>query len=229
MISAINISKRYGKKEILKNVSIEAKPGQIVSIIGKNGCGKTTLLEILAGVSKADTGEISVFNKTAYKDKHVFDKYIGFIPQDNPLLSDLTVKDNIRFWTSGIKNADLSLLEKYDLKNIMNYKVNELSGGMRRRLAIVCAMIRKHPILILDEPTSSLDMYYQNTIWNSLVEFKNSNGIVLLSTHNINEIQNSDVCYLFDDKRIIRYNKQDIDLNTINKIITNNSILKKEG
>lgn len=229
MISAINISKRYGKKEILKNVSIEAKPGQIVSIIGKNGCGKTTLLEILAGVSKADTGEISVFNKMAYKDKHVFDKYIGFIPQDNPLLSDLTVKDNIRFWTSGIKNVDLSLLEKYDLKNIMNYKVNELSGGMRRRLAIVCAMIRKHPILILDEPTTSLDMYYQNTIWNSLVEFKNNNGIVLISTHNINEIQNSDVCYLFDDKRIIRYNKQDIDLNTINKIITNNSILKKEG
>lgn len=229
MISAINISKRYGKKEILKNVSIEAKPGQIVSIIGKNGCGKTTLLEILAGVSKADTGEISVFNKMAYKDKHVFDKYIGFIPQDNPLLYDLTVKDNIRFWTSGIKNADLSLLEKYDLNNIMNYKVNELSGGMRRRLAIVCAMIRKHPVLILDEPTSSLDMYYQNTIWNSLVEFKNSNGIVLLSTHNINEILNSDVCYLFDDKRIIRYNKQDIDLKTINKIIAENSIMKKEG
>lgn len=229
MISAINISKRYGKKEILKNVSIEAKPGQIVSIIGKNGCGKTTLLEILAGVSKADTGEISVFNKMAYKDKHVFDKYIGFIPQDNPLLYDLTVKDNIRFWTSGIKNADLSLLDKYDLNNIMNYKVNELSGGMRRRLAIVCAMIRKHPVLILDEPTSSLDLYYQNTIWNSLVEFKNSNGIVLLSTHNINEIQNSDVCYLFDDKRIIRYNKQDIDLKTINKIIAENSIMKKEG
>lgn len=229
MISAINISKRYGKKEILKNVSIEAKPGQIVSIIGKNGCGKTTLLEILAGVSKADTGEISVFNKMAYKDKHVFDKYIGFIPQDNPLLYDLTVKDNIRFWTSGIKNADLSLLEKYDLNNIMNYKVNELSGGMRRRLAIVCAMIRKHPVLILDEPTSSLDLYYQNTIWNSLVEFKNSNGIVLLSTHNINEILNSDVCYLFDDKRIIRYNKQDIDLKTINKIIAENSIMKKEG
>lgn len=229
MISAINISKRYGKKEILKNVSIEAKPGQIVSIIGKNGCGKTTLLEILAGVSKADTGEISVFNKMAYKDKHVFDKYIGFIPQDNPLLYDLTVKDNIRFWTSGIKNADLSLLEKYDLNNIMNYKVNELSGGMRRRLAIVCAMIRKHPVLILDEPTSSLDLYYQNTIWNSLVEFKNSNGIVLLSTHNINEILNSDVCYLFDDKRIIRYNKKDIDLKTINKIIAENSIMKKEG
>jgi len=220
MISATNICKKYNRIEILKDISIEAKPGQIVSIIGRNGCGKTTLLEILAGVIKADSGNISVYNKNAYKEKHVFDKYIGFIPQDNPLLSELSVKDNLSFWTGGIKNADLSLLKQYDIDRIMNYKVNELSGGMKRRLAIVCAMLRKHPILILDEPTSSLDLFYQDIIWKSLVEFKNNNGTVILSTHNKEEILNSDVCYLFDDKRIIRYNKQDIDIDNISKIIT---------
>lgn len=210
-----NICKKYGKKTVLNDISFEVKPGEIASFVGSNGCGKTTLLQILAGAGKTDNGSITIFNHNAYKEKNVFGKYIGYVPQDNPLLNELSVKDNIDFWKSSTKNCDEALIKKLELDKIMNQKVQSLSGGMKRRLSLACAMIGKHPILILDEPTTSLDMYYRESIQSILMEFKKNNGIVLMATHDSTEILNSDLCFLFDEGKILRYNKEDIDLKTI--------------
>lgn len=219
MIRVNDICKTYGKKQVLKDINLEAHPGEIVSIVGANGCGKTTLLQILSGVIAPDSGSINIFEKNALKEKKTFEKYVGFVPQDNPLLMDLSVKDNLDFFACAVKEPDYSLLKDYDLEPLLSSKVSTLSGGMKRRLSIVCAMIGKHPILILDEPTSSLDMYYQESIMNSLIDFKKKNGIIVYSTHNPDEILKSDVCFLFDSGTLIRYNKNDIDVNQIrNKI-----------
>lgn len=215
MVVAKDICKSYGKKQVLKGVSFEVKPGEIATFVGCNGCGKTTLLQIVAGIIKPDNGTVSFFNHDAYREKRIFEKYIGYVPQDNPLINELSVKDNINFWSSGYKSIDESIIKDLEIDKIMNRRVLNLSGGMKRRLSLACAMIGKHPVLVLDEPTTSLDMIYRESIENILYRFRQNNGIVLLSTHDISEIEMSDVCFLFDEGGIIRYNKNAIDINTI--------------
>lgn len=217
MIVVENIFKKYAKREVLKGISFEVKPGEIATFVGGNGCGKTTLLQIIAGINKPDNGSIKIFGHDAYNEKGVFGKYIGYVPQDNPLLNELSVEDNILFWSGCYKNPDVNIINELEIDRIMKRKVSELSGGMKRRLSIACAMVGKHPILILDEPTTSLDMYYKESIQKILAKFKENNGIVLMSTHDSFEIENSDVCFLFDEGQIIRYNKGVIDLEIIKR------------
>lgn len=215
MFSVKDIYKSYGSKQVLNGVSLEARPGEFVSVVGGNGCGKSTLLKILAGGLKPDGGSIQIFGQDALKKRGVFSKFVGFVPQENPLLPDVSVKDQIAFFASAVKNPDYSLLQEYNLKDLQKTKVSALSGGMKRRLAIVCALIGNHPVLILDEPTSSLDLYYEESIMKALGRFRERNGIVICSTHNPDEILQSDVCFLFDSGTLVRYDKKDIDITTI--------------
>ena len=98
MIEVRNIKKSYGKRQVLKGVSFTARQGECIGIVGANGCGKSTLLGILAGSLKADFGEISYNGENPLKNNKVFNKYIGYVPQENPLMDKLSVKDNLKFW-----------------------------------------------------------------------------------------------------------------------------------
>ena len=131
----------------------------------------------------------------------MFAKYAGYVPQDNPLMEELSVKDNIKLWNEK-KEVDETVLDAFDLKGILNQKVNTLSGGMKRRLSIATTLINKPPILILDEPTSSLDIYYQESIVNTLLEFKKGNGIVIMSTHTEREILIADRVFILENGKL---------------------------
>lgn len=215
MIKATNITFKYGSKQILNNAEIEAKPGQIIAIVGRNGCGKSTFLKILSGILKPDSGSISYWDQNPLKKNKLFAKYIGYVPQENPLLEELSVADNLKFWAAGKRKLNSEIVQQFELSDILNSKVKDLSGGMKRRLAIACVFQRMNPCVILDEPTSSLDIYYQHNIEELLVEHSRKNGIIIMSTHNEAEIEMADVVYVLSEGKTIRIEKSDVVMNDI--------------
>ncbi len=194
-----HIAKTYGKKQILTDVSFEVSAGKQVAIIGRNGCGKTTLLQILAGVLTPDAGEISYFQKDMRKDKKLFRKYCGYLPQDNPLFPELSVQDNLSLWTGKSGAPDQWLTEMFDLKDICRMPVAKLSGGMKRRVSIACAVALNPPILFMDEPTAALDIEYRKEIRDWMRRYCQRGGTILLITHEEEEILESDQCFVLRD------------------------------
>ncbi len=192
-----NLSFSYSKKEILNNVSFKLDEGEIVTILGKNGVGKTTLLEILLSIKKAKTGSIILNNKNleeySSKDKA---KLIAYVPQILDETS-LTVFDFLllgrmpyfnMFPSKEDKEEVFKIIKEFNLEEIANHSMTEVSGGERQLVSIARTMLTKPKILILDEPTSALDV--QNTkkvlhILETLV--KRENVSILISMHDINE------------------------------------------
>ncbi|MBP5309448.1 MAG: ABC transporter ATP-binding protein [Lachnospiraceae bacterium] len=217
MVKAEDLYKSYGKNEVLKGASLEASPGTITALVGRNGCGKSTMLQILAGTLKADKSSIVFFGNDTSKDKSYFSKYIGYVPQDDPLFEELSVSDNLKFWAAGSKSIDKSIVDRFELKDLLKTRVSDLSGGMKRRLTIACTLQRTPPVLLLDEPTSSLDLYYQESISNIMKDFVSHGGTIIMSTHNEREIMISDVVYLFENGKTTRISKEDLDMNDIRK------------
>lgn len=181
-IKAEHIKKSYGNKTVLNDISFEACSGQCIGILGANGCGKSTLLSILAGVLKADSGSWLVDQK-----------WIGYVPQGNPLMEELTAMDNLRLWycdspkdlKQELKTGVLAML---GIPDFIHVPVRKMSGGMKKRLSIGCAIAMDPKILIMDEPSASLDLICKERIHNYLKDFKKQRGIILLATHEEQEI-----------------------------------------
>ena len=152
-IEAENIRKSYGRKTIVLNgASFHAASGEYIAIVGANGCGKSTLLEILAGSLKADGGSLKIDGIDAFADAKMFQKYIGFVPQENPLMEKLSVRDNLKFWycdTGRNMEADLQggVPAVLGVSGYLEKRVDKLSGGMKKRLAYAVHWLRIHPYL----------------------------------------------------------------------------------
>ena len=193
MIEVKNISKRY-RNTVLDDISFTAEKGQCVGIIGANGCGKTTLLSIMAGVNKAQSGKIYYNNELADK-KSVFKKYIAYVPQENPLIDELTTKDNLLLWLGSNKKIkdrfENGVLKDLGIDEFLNKQVNELSGGMKRRLSIGISLSNNAPIMLLDEPGSALDIYGKQEVNSYILNYVKNGGTVVMSTHDRDEI---DLC-----------------------------------
>lgn len=219
MIQLSHISKKYGKRPILHDVSFQVKCGECVAIVGRNGSGKSTLLQIMAGVLKADAGSIRYFGQEAGKNRKIFRKYCGYVPQDNPLIEELSVKDNLKLWGISPDSLSEELLARFQLKEIMNVTVSKLSGGMKRRLGIVCALADNPPIMLLDEPTTALDICYQEGVSNWIKDYRSMNGIVVMTTHNENEILAADRCLVMNEGKLIELTGDDINMQKIRAYI----------
>ena len=181
-IKVENISKSYGKQKILKNVNFELEEGTCSCITGRNGCGKTTLLSILMGVEKADSGRV-LWPARNYS--------IGYLPQINPLMEDMSVLDNLKLWADN-KEYMQDALTRFELSEIKGKRVSKLSGGMKRRLAIACALVNKPRLLVMDEPTAALDIVYKKIIHDEMIRFMNEGGTIVMVTHEKEEI---DMCH----------------------------------
>jgi len=169
MIEAKNISKSFGKLQVLKGVNVSIKKGEIVSIVGSSGAGKTTLLQILSSLDKADAGSIEI-NDTAIsdlKDKKLAlfrNKNIGFVFQFHHLLPEFTALENVCIpaFIGSASKADAEakateLLNFLGLADRMQHKPNELSGGEQQRVAVARALINNPAVVFADEPSGNLD------------------------------------------------------------------------
>ena len=204
-IEVENITKGYGKRNIiLKGASFCANQGEYISIVGANGCGKSTLLGVISGGHKADSGTMLINGENPFKNSRVFSEYIGFVPQENPLMENLSVYDNLKFWYCDSKRDLKQDLQKgvpalFGVSQYLDKRVDKLSGGMKKRLSICLALAKNPPVLILDEPGASLDIVCKQDIMNYLEAYVKSGGTVVITSHEESELRLSDKMYLLKD------------------------------
>lgn len=193
MLVARDIHKCYHRREILRGVDLTAAPGECVGIIGGNGCGKTTLLSILAGALKPDRGSLSLDGEDAGRNPGLYTKKVAYVPQENPLIEELTVEDNLLLWHGGsrkdmeedLKTGAAAFL---GIGSMRKRTVEKLSGGMKKRLGIACALSERGSVLILDEPGAALDMECKADIRRYLKAYMADGGTVVLTSHETGEL-----------------------------------------
>ncbi|MBR2615929.1 MAG: ABC transporter ATP-binding protein [Clostridia bacterium] len=197
-----NITKRYGKKEILKGVSLTAEGGHCIGILGGNGCGKSTLLSILAGIKERDGGAFLYDGKDLFEYPRQRQRLVGYVPQGTPLIPELSARDNLSLWyrpDEMKKELESGILHLLGIDEYINLTVSKMSGGMKKRLSIACAVAGRPPILLLDEAMAALDLACKKTIAGLITEHKEKGGIVLLVTHDLMELSLCDTWYLLQD------------------------------
>lgn len=186
-----HIKKKYGKKMILKDVSFEATSGECIGILGGNGSGKSTLLGILAGVLKSDGGSFCFDGENLFSSGGKRASVVGYVPQNTPLLEELTAYDNLRLWyDKAAMEVSLStgVLSMLGVGEFLKVPVYKMSGGMKKRLAIGCSVAHEPMVLLLDEPSAALDLVCKESIGAYLTEFKARGGIIILATHDTHEL-----------------------------------------
>ncbi|MCM1186006.1 MAG: ABC transporter ATP-binding protein [Lachnoclostridium sp.] len=193
---------------MLEDISLTAAEGSCTCILGENGCGKSTLLSILAGVQKADAGKFFYGEEDLFKNGGLRAKVLGYVPQKDPLIEELTAWDNLRMWYDKDKlNRELSdgVLAMLGIDHFLKTPVHKMSGGMKKRLSIGCAVAGQPEILLLDEPSAALDLICKERIYNYFERYKAEGGILLLATHDIRELELCDQCYILKQGSLVSY------------------------
>lgn len=206
-IEAVHLKKRYGKKIVLQDINFSVREGQCIGIVGVNGSGKSTLLSILAGVMKADEGQWLFNQQPVFHKKRADNLRIGYVPQQNPLMEELTAWDNLKLWycESSLdikKELEQGMLAMLGISEFLKVPVHKLSGGMKKRLSIACAAANNPQLFIMDEPGAALDMLCKERIYNYIQEFKKKQGIILLATHEEPEIRLCDTIYILKNGKL---------------------------
>jgi len=197
-----NISKKFKKNSVLRDITLTVEQGKCIGILGANGCGKSTLLSILAGVQTCDGGSFLCDGVDLLKDSKQRAKLVGYVPQGTPLIEELTAWDNLLLWyerTALKAELEDGVLQLLGIGDFLKVPVSKMSGGMKKRLSIGCAMAKKPPILLLDEPTAALDLACKQHIADYLQHYKDQGGILLLTTHDVMELQLCDQWYIIRD------------------------------
>ena len=192
IITINNVCKTYKLKKALDNVSLEIKQGELFGLLGVNGAGKTTLIKILCGLTKKTSGEIFVNNLNLDTDIDKIKEFIDISPQETSVANNLTVKENLDFFSNIYNNSSESsineIVDIFKLQDVFNQQAKSLSGGYKRKLSIAIALISKPQILFLDEPTLGLDVFARRELWGIISKLKHKTTIVLTS-HYLEEIE----------------------------------------
>ena len=207
-IDIVGLKKRYGKRDILKGVTLNIEFGSCIGILGGNGSGKTTILSILAGITDADEGEFICEDYDLLKDDKRRRFLVGIIPQCNPLIEELSGKDNLLLWHDR-KYLDMSakegIIKELGITKFINKRVSTLSEGMKKRLSIACAVKKHSKILLMDEPGAALDIVAKEIIHEYIKKFTDMGGIVILVTHDEGELNLCDRHYILKDGLLNEY------------------------
>ncbi len=219
MISAKNIQKNYDNLQVLKGVDVEINKGEVVSIVGKSGAGKSTLLHIIGTLDTADSGTLSingqVINQLKNKELANFrNKNIGFVFQFHHLLPEFTAIENVlmpaliqKTPESKAQRRAMELLDYLVLKDRMNHKPNQLSGGEAQRVAVARALINEPLVIFADEPTGNLDTATSQDLHQLFLNLKKEmNQTFVIVTHNLELAALSDRYITMADGYIVMNN-----------------------
>tara|TARA_Y100000741_G_scaffold267714_2_gene208050 strand:+ start:376 stop:1095 length:720 start_codon:yes stop_codon:yes gene_type:complete len=193
-IEVSDLVKYYGNKEAVKNINFKIKENEIIGLLGPNGCGKTTTIGMILGLLKPTSGEILIDGLKIEKNRIETLQKINFISPYIELPKKLTVKQNLIVYArlydvKNINNRIDYLIEKFRLQDLLNKLSGELSSGQKNRVSLAKALINDPKVLLLDEPTASLDPEVGDYVRTILEEYKKENNIsILLASHNMNEV-----------------------------------------
>ena len=194
-VNVVNLVKNFDDQEVVKNISFNVKKNSIVGILGKNGAGKTTLLGMLLGLITPTKGDIYIFGKNLKLNKKEILSEINFQSPYVALPKKMTVEQNLSFYSRlyGVKNFNIvieNLVNDLKIKNLMKKNYGSLSAGQKTKINLCKALLNKPKLLLLDEPTASLDPETSIFIRNYLLEYhKKNNSSILITSHNLNEVQ----------------------------------------
>lgn len=189
MISAQNLTKRYGKKIAVDGLSLEVARGEIFGLLGPNAAGKTTAMRMLCGIIEFDSGQVKIGGKEVRDAKHDF----GYVSQYFGQYEELSVWENLNFYAQiyGVDDQPRlqQLLQRYELEPFKHKLAGALSGGYQRRLALVCALAHDPAVLFLDEPTAGIDPTTRKMLWDDFYNLSAQGKTLFVTTHYMEEAQ----------------------------------------
>ena len=192
MIRVNELSKEFGEVQAVSNISVEVEKGELYGLIGPDGAGKSTLMRILATLLLPSNGTALVNGRDVVKDYRLIRRQLGYMPGRFSLYPDLTVEENLRFYATVFGTT---IRENYELiKDIYSHiepfrkrRAGQLSGGMKQKLALSCALVHRPELLILDEPTTGVDAVSRREFWEMLKNLQNMGITILVSTAYMDE------------------------------------------
>jgi len=231
-ITIEKVNKSYGKQQALTDVSFSLKKGEVVGFLGPNGAGKSTLMKIITCYLQQDSGKVQVCKLDTLEEDLKVKSRIGYLPENNPLYTDMYIKEYLLFVGNLYKINNLKMrvdeiIQQTGLNPEQGKKISQLSKGYKQRVGLAAALIHNPDILILDEPTTGLDPNQLVEI-RSLIKEVGKNKTVLLSTHIMQEVDK--ICNrliiinqgkIVDDQFISHFTKKNIDLEEHFRILTN--------
>jgi len=211
MVVARELRKRYGEFEAVRGIDVEVVKGEAFGFLGPNGAGKSSTMRMIAAVSPPTGGELRILGMDPAADGPAIRGRLGVCPQDDTLDIELNVRDNLVVYGRyfGIPRAEVAeradeLLEFVSLQDKAKAKVEDLSGGMKRRLTIARSLVNKPDLLLLDEPTTGLDPQARHLVWDRLFRLKQQGVTLILTTHYMDEAEQlCDRLVVMDGGRIV--------------------------
>lgn len=208
-VNMTGINKRYGSKQVIDDVHLAIEKGQIYGLIGPSGAGKTTLVKMMVGMEKTDSGQVIVLG-TKMPNVEML-QHIGYMAQADALYTELTGAENLAFFASLFKLSRMQQKERIaytaqlvQLTEHLNERVANYSGGMKRRLSLAIALIQNPPLLILDEPTVGIDPKLRLSIWEELRRLCDEEGkSIIITTHVMDEAAKCDQLAMIRDGKVI--------------------------
>ncbi len=205
-----DIRKNYGNVEALKGVTLDVKEGEMFGLVGPDGAGKTTTIRLLCGLLIPSGGDAELFGLNLEKDKIKIQRQIGYLSQKFSLYGDLTIDENIEFFADlhGVKNYQErrnELLEFTRLTKFRDRLADNLSGGMKQKLALACTLIHKPKIIFLDEPTTGVDPVSRRDFWKILSNLLKDNVTIFMSTPYLDEAERCNRVALLNDGKVMSF------------------------
>jgi ABC-2 type transport system ATP-binding protein len=196
-IQVQGVSKQFGEKTVLKDITLAVPHSQIFGLLGPSGSGKTTLVRMIAGIDAPTSGQVTVLGQKMPQLAML--SQIGYMAQSDALYTELTAQENLAFFAAlyGLKGAKCkqriqAVMELVDLSDHLKKQVSNYSGGMKRRLSLAISLLHEPSILILDEPTVGIDPVLRKSIWQELTNLSLNGTTILLTTHVMDE---ADKCH----------------------------------
>jgi len=188
------VHKRFGSLRALGGISLEIPQGEFFGLLGPNGAGKTTLISILAGLARADSGELRVMGYDVVSQYRHARRRIGVVPQELVFDPFFTVRETLRIQSGyfGLRDNDAwidEIIERLDLTDKAGANMRQLSGGMKRRVLVAQALVHRPPVIILDEPTAGVDVELRQGLWHFVRELNQAGHTVVLTTHYLEEAE----------------------------------------
>jgi len=208
LVTLAKVRKRFGRQEVLSGVDLQLWPGQITGLLGPSGAGKTTIVNVIVGTYRPNSGQVWVLGEPA--PLRQARRRLGYMPQSEALYLDLTANQNLRFFGAlyGLTSAQLkvgipAVLELVRLSDDGRKLVAKFSGGMKRRLSLAIALLANPALLVLDEPTIGLDPKHRRELWAAFRERADQGVGLLITTHVMDEAAYCDRLLMVQDGRII--------------------------